>query len=447
MAFLIPDWNHWVVQRYGSAEAATADWGFDPGRTNEGRLPAPTTEQCLKHGGWDRYVAAFRRAFSDLISARYRDIVRPLRQWDPKHLIAFRGGACGIPDRHAFAHIHSIGVAKHMDFLNPEGYNLQTWRWDGPSAPEALRKGGLVTLFYRFLSREKPVVWMEFGFTVNGLGKAWSPERLRILPERLEWQRQELEMFYRMFVESGARGAAPWWLPGGFRLGENSDFGILEPDGTERPAAQVVRRWLPAFETVEHPAPTRFIEADFDQHYADAWETYSAQYLEAVKAGESPYLRTTGTGTDSATCPLTAVGGTPCNGHNPPQYLNAEFNALELRLGDGPWQAVRGGETLTGPVGTQVLCRAAVGNLGEATWLAPAGDATAGRVFLAGRKEHGREFRAPIGRDTPYLGDADVGEFVLIPALTDEVTLSVEMMAAERTAFGERRVLRVKPVQ
>lgn len=435
-----PDWNRWIIERYGSVSNAVADWGFDPRAPGTSVVPPPTNNQCLSHGPWDRYVAAFRRAFSDLISARYRDLAEPLRAWDPNHLAAFRGGACGIPDGNRFAHIHSVGVAKHMDFLCPEGYNLQHG-WAMPTPPEDLRKGGLVTLFYRFQSREKPVVWMEFGFTVNGFHTVWSPELVHIKPAELEKQRAEFEGFYSMFIESGARGAAPWWLPGGFRLGEASDFGVLEPDGRERPAADVMRRYIPQFATVQHPAPTRVLDLDLDAHYPDAWKTYSAQYLSAVQAGEVPYLRTAGTGTDSATCPPVAVGGGPLNGHNPPAYLNAEFNRLEVKLGDGPWQEIRGGETLTAPAGTRVQCRASVGNLAEAKWLARAGQ---GGVFLAGRKEYGLEFQAPIATDTEYLKDAEVPAFVLVDALQGDTTVSFEMLAQGRSYFGERRTLTLK---
>lgn len=448
LEFLVPDWNAWVVERYGSAAAALADWGFKPQLTPEGKLPAPTGDQCSRHGPWDRYVAAFRRAFSDLLSARYRDIAEPLRAWDPKHLISFRGGACGIPNQQAFAHIHSVGVAKHLDYLCPEGYDLMTGGWTGHTPPEDLRKGGLVTLYYRTVSREKPVVWMEFGLTVNGIYGTWTPESVRVKPEKLAEQREAYEAYYAMFVESGARGAAPWWLPGGFRLGENSDFGLLEPDGAERPVCQVLRQYLPEFDRVQHPAPTRIIPLDLDAHYADAWATYAPQYLDAVKAHQTPGLRTAGAGTTSATCPLTAVGGGPYNGHNPPQFLNAEFNRLELKVGDAPWREVRGGESLDVPRGAKVLCRASVGNLGEARWLAPTGPAQAGGVYLAGRREYGLEFTAPITADADYLKDATVAEFALpAPAtVSGAVTASFEMTALGRAFFGERRTVTLKPL-
>jgi hypothetical protein len=245
-----------------------------------------------------------------------------------------------------------------------------------------------------------------------------------------------------MFLETGARGAAPWWFPGGFRIGENSDFGLVEPDGAERPACDVMRQALPKFAQVKHPAPTDTMKLDLERHYPDAWATYSPQYLDLVKAGKVVALRTAGTGTNSETCPLTAVGGGEYNGHNPSLYLNAEFNSLEIKIGDGTWQPVTSGQTLGAPVGAKVVCRASVGNIGEAAWLAPNAPQQQGRVYLAGREEYGVPFTAPIASDTPYLKDAQIPQFTLIESVRQgAASVSFEMTAAARAFFGERRTI------
>ena len=38
----------------------------------------------------------------------------------------------------------------------------------------------------------------------------------------------------RLLIESGADGVYFWWYPGGFRVNENSDYGIINPDGTDQ---------------------------------------------------------------------------------------------------------------------------------------------------------------------------------------------------------------------
>ncbi|NLI00447.1 MAG: hypothetical protein GX446_13260 [Chthonomonadales bacterium] len=454
--YLRDDWNRWIAEQYGHgpddagrspADVAAADWGFDPRAKSGDAVPVPTTVQCTTSGPWDRYVAAFARAHSDLIGRAYGDIIRPLRAWDPNHLITFRGGACGIPSGATFAHIHSVGVARHVDFLCPEGYNLQTGGWTVPTPADDIRKGGLMTLYYRHVSREKPVVWMEFGYTVNGFGGPWSPERVHIKPEELERQRVEIERFYSMIIESGARGAAPWWFPGGFRFDERSDFGLIEPDGSERPAARVLREFQPRFADVRHAPADRTISVDFDAQRWHAWDLYAPQYLEAVKAGHVPSLKSAGTGATSADCPLIAVGGTPYNGSNPPQFLNAEMDLLEIEVG-GAWRSVRAGDVVEVPAGSTVRCRAQVGNIGEAEWLAPASAPARGGVYLTATVIAGRvraTARSPIAASTPYLGTAQVRPFEIAAALTARTTVTFDMEAEGRARFGERRMITLVP--
>ncbi len=442
LLFFQDAWNAWVVQRYGSVGNAAADWGFRPEMGADGKLPVPTHEMTTTHGPWDPMVAAFRRAWSDAFSQGYGAIVNDLRAYDPQHLVSFRFGACSIPAGQAFAHAHSIGVLKHVDFMNPEGYSLMT-SWTTVTPADDWRQGGVIALYFRHFSGEKPVVWMEFGYTVNSISDPWAQSRIHIKPEELANQKDAYEALYGMFIESGARGASPWWLPGGFRLGENSDFGVLNPDGSERPVCEVLRKYLPRFDHVRHSPPTAYLDFDLDSHYADAWQTYSTEYLRLVKAGERPAIRTAGTGTSSADCPLTAVGDRPHSDHNPPIHLNAEFNSLEIRSGTGPWQPAKEGEVIEVAVGQPVSCRASVGNLAEAKWLAPRAGQPGG-VYLAGRKEYGLEFAAPIAVDTPFLKDAAVKEFVLLPRAAGEVTLSCEMTAQGRAYFGERRTVTLR---
>jgi hypothetical protein len=468
MDFLLGDWNAWLADRYGSLDNAEADWGYRLPRTvaKPQWAALPDQQWCARHGPWDRVVAAFRRFFSDRVGRAYGDLTRQLRRYDPNHLITFRFGACGIPESFRFAHAHSASVAKHVDFLCPEGYILQSLGAAKVAPPDDLRKGGLVTLYYRFLSREKPVVWMEFGYTVNDMHLHWKTSDVQIPASQLADQRTEYDNFYRMFLESGARGAAPWWFPGGYRLDERSDFGLVDPDGTPRPACEVLAWALPRFAQVPKAScvgdcppsvagSQPSITLDLDAHYPDGWRLYSDEYLKAVKAGRVPFLRTDGTGTTSANCPLHAVGNTPLNGHNPPKHLDAEFNAVEASVGDSPWRETRRGEKLMIADGKAVRCRASVGNIAEASWEIAGKPGDPGVVYLACRLEpSGQALELPMAAATPYLRDAEFREFTL-PATAGQQTLTLQMCVVRTKPeggkltipFGERRtvVLKIEP--
>ena len=42
-----------------------------------------------------------------------------------------------------------------------------------------------------------------------------------------------------------------WYFPGGFRCGENSDYGILNPDGSDRPQTTILRKYAELFVNME----------------------------------------------------------------------------------------------------------------------------------------------------------------------------------------------------
>jgi hypothetical protein len=70
---------------------------------------------------------------------------------------------------------------------------------------------------------------------------AWDAQQMATSPGGLEFIARFYTDFYRLLNESGVDGVFFWWYPGGYRLNERSDFGIINPDGTDRPVTRVVR--------------------------------------------------------------------------------------------------------------------------------------------------------------------------------------------------------------
>ena len=172
-------------------------------------------------------------------------------------------------------------------------------------------------------------------------------------------------------------------------------------------------------------------------------------------------VRTAGTGTDQASTPVVAVGNVPCDGTNPPKYLDAEFNWLQILNAEGVWQEAEDGAVITVKAGEPVRARASVGNTQEAAWRGDKpGRQPMRRVTLVTReKAGGREVGVrPLPHDAngasadiPYLGDADFGEFELFQSdgqlAARPVTLSVRMellSAGPLIPFGEARVFTVR---
>ncbi len=424
-------WHQWVTDRYGSLAAAEADWGFTPAREG-GILVGASDVQLKQDGPWRIYVAAYRRFWDDTISRGYREVRAFVRSLDPHHLLGARSGFGGTGAEWIAEYLpfDLASGAKHLDFICPEHYE------NPPTRREFLR-GAFTTAYARFVSGGKPVYWAEFGRPV-----AWQVAAVDYdvdpAPTALRPQADYFREVVAMVREGGANGCAGWWWPAGYRVDERSDFGIVRPDGSLRPAGEELAQAAPTFAAPRAAVPAvGELALDRDLYvtgYAGVYAAHSLAYADALAAGRVPRLRTGGTGTDSTGVPLVAVGNRPGNGRNPPKYLNAEFNVLCVN-----GRAVRDGGAVTVEPGRPVAIEASVGNTAEASWRAwPA--ASTGGVFLVARWDRG-EALGGIERDTPFLADARVPSFGIAPRLDRAEVVSFRMTAQGRTDFGE--VIRV----
>lgn len=418
-------WRKWVAEQYGSAENAENDWGYRP-KVTDGGITGPSDEQLAKDGDWRVYVAAYRRFWDDEISRRYMQVRNFLKSVDPQALVCARSGYGGtgamyIVPRFPF---DLASGAKHLDFTSPEAYALGGDRL-------GFLKGGFVTEYGRAASGGKPVFWAEYGASI------WP----QCDAERLEQQRRYYENMLSMTVDSGANGSAGWWWPGGYRVNEGSDFGVTNPDGAPRPALLEVGKVTESFRTPrELPAPDCFIDVDRDKYvtgFAGIYAACADEYVKLMEQGKRPAVRLDGQGTTSVDCPLTAVGNVPCDGTNPPKYLNAEFNYLKIN-----GQVTEDGAVVEVPRGKPVSFEASVGNIGVAEWISPT-NAKTGGVWLEVRSDAGSEViaRGAVSADTEFLADARVPGTQLNRGVAEETVLRFRMAAADRVEFGQ--VLRV----
>jgi hypothetical protein len=228
-------------------------------------------------------------------------------------------------------------------------------------------------------------------------------------------------------------------------VSERTDFGILNPDGTPRPAGEVLQRYAKLFRTPRSsPKASTWITIDRDAHAGGHWYIAHHEgadaYRQAAAQGKQLGIRTAGTGTTSASTPLLAVGNRPYNGHNPPKYLDAEFNWFKIKVGQGPWIEVTNGATIRVPNGTPIVAAASVGNLQEATWLTPEHcQGRPGAVYLATTAASQIQFQWAIGKDTAYLKDAEFGPSLpFSDGIKAETQVELQMTAQGRAWFGEK---------
>jgi hypothetical protein len=422
-----PAWREWIVEQYGSIENAERDWGYSLPR-EEGEVTNPTDEQILNDGEWRRMVAAYRRFLDDHVNRAYWRVVRFIRTLDNRHLIGVRTGWGGNGNPWADWRMpyDLLAGAPFLDFVSPEGYSLdQNW--------QNFRAGGFITAYARWAGNGKPVFWAEFGATIYPNTSA----------ERIAYQRNVYEWMYRMIEESRADGSAGWWFPGGYRTTEDSDYGIIHPDGTLRPAAQVAQRW--ASRLAQLPAKpdereVHLIPLDRDLHprgFSQVWARHRDEYLKAVESGKRVELRTEGTGTTSENVPLVAVGNVPCNGNNPPKYLNAQVLQVEAVSADGKASDIQSDQPL--PPDT-VRLRVTVMNTGETTWV----PADKRRVELAASWGERQAVEQSVARyETTVVEIPCVVAHFRSPEQPASIRLQLVEADGRAISFGERRKLHV----
>ncbi|MGQ9730247.1 MAG: hypothetical protein ACUVX8_03155 [Candidatus Zipacnadales bacterium] len=430
-------WVEWVVERYGNIENAEADWGVPIPRI-EGVPTSPSDEQVSTDGEHRVMVAAYRRFLDDLLSKWHMRAVQKIRTVDPYHLISFRMTIAGDPTASPITMGYDFGaLARSMQIMEPEGYGrIGDWSRVVP--------GWFTVAYAHFAAPECPVMWAEFGNSV------WDTVRMTQDASRLK----SVAQFYRDFLEmvrrSGSQGAVCWFYPGGYRWNERSDFGIINPDGTWREITEVLHEYAPRM-TADRPVSESgpFFEIDRD---ADArglqgiWAAIGDDFLAAIEAGKYPVLVSSALNANSADQPVLAVGNRPYNGHNPPKYLNAEFDCFEILSANGEWVSVEQDvqEVLVDPE-RPVRLHVTIGNNGWATWLAPSIHGGEGGVYLATTEDSTLAIKQAIPIDVARLGTITIDDFSLEAQITAPTELTFGMLAENRAWFGEKLKVILKP--
>ncbi|MCL5095954.1 MAG: beta-galactosidase [Candidatus Omnitrophica bacterium] len=283
-----PAWNAWIIKRYGAIAAAENAWGIaappseQPSPSQSVGIPQAT--QLTHDGPWRKMVADYRSFLDDLLREKYAAARRLVRSVDPHHPVSFRMQFAGDPtfNSEGLFPYDFHGLANAVDIWEPEAYGrIGDWN--------QVKPGRFTAAYARLCDPAKPVLWAEMGYTV------WDTNRQEPDPAKLDFEARYYRDFYRMLRDSGADGVFFWWYPGGFRLNENSDFGIINPDGTDRPVTRVIREEGPLFLTApKPPQPTRWIEVDRDRDARGLFGIYQAvkdDYWKAIENGENPGLK------------------------------------------------------------------------------------------------------------------------------------------------------------
>lgn len=221
------EWEKWILEKYGSVDQAEEVIGR-PLWNRDGHLTGPPDHELSTDGSHRGAVAAYRRFVDDFMGRRYGEVKEFVRDLGCRQLLSARSGYGGNGNHWAdpLFPLDLMTGAEYFDFISPEGYAL-TGNLD------QFYEGGFITAYAR--ATGKPVVWMEYGVSVGQ-----NP-----LPPDLENQARLYRNMLEMVTRSHAAGCFAWWYPGGWRVDERSDYGIVNLDGSLRPAAKVLKNFQP----------------------------------------------------------------------------------------------------------------------------------------------------------------------------------------------------------
>jgi hypothetical protein len=242
------DWTDWVIRRHGNAARAADAWGVPAPEVVAGILAVPSSRELTRDGPWRKRVADYRAFLDWELAKKYGEARRLIRSIDPHHAVSFRMSEAGDPTLNFENRLpyDFYGLKDAVDIFEPEAYGrIGDWN--------RVRAGKFEVNYARLCNPALPVVWAEMGYSV------WEPRTRGESPEKLEFAAAFYRDFYRLMTESGCNGVFFWWYPGGLRVDEQSDFGIINPDGTDRAETGVIREAGSAFlQAPPAPAPRLF---------------------------------------------------------------------------------------------------------------------------------------------------------------------------------------------
>ncbi len=318
------DWREWINVQYGSIEAAEAAWGVEAPRANGEVIGA--TDAMLSESAGSKYtaiVAAYRRFIDDVVASRFRETADFIKTLAPDQLVSFRMQTAGSADSDpAQYHYDFHSLASSLDFMSPEAYALSIWS-------DNVRQGVFANLYARLAQPDSAVVWKEFGMHV------WSGSNIYQSEKSLGYQAEFYRQVYEMCLEGYTAATYCWYYTPGYRVGENSDYGVLNPDGSDRPVTAVIREYAEKFANIgEMKAPDYFIAVDREEHP----DTIRGMYYEikkelenALDNGHTVALTNEAIGkTVDEVFDLAVGGASTDNGVYPRKYVNGYVSNLRV---------------------------------------------------------------------------------------------------------------------
>ncbi|MBO5897888.1 MAG: beta-galactosidase, partial [Clostridia bacterium] len=266
--------TEWTETQYGSVEAAEDAWGIRLGRTEAGYLLLTDAMIDDRSDKYQKAVAAYNRFLDDAVSTSMAKNVAHLRSLVPHQMVTFRmsmaGSALRTPGfQPSVCCFDFQSLASAMSYMEPEGYQLNA---DDESCLQVM----FANAYARYAKPDAPVVWKEFGrsaWAYREDGNFYPSEAA--IEATVDYYRYVLDYC----LKSHTCGIYSWWSIAGYRVDEDSDYGVFNPDGSDRgEITALLREYAPKFvdQGARDASKTAYICVDRDDHVGGLFGMFDA---------------------------------------------------------------------------------------------------------------------------------------------------------------------------
>lgn len=413
-----------IINRYQSYENAESILSCKLPRNKKGEVIGLSDDMLRNNGEHNALVAVYRCYIDSAVAYAHIKACDFIKSIDANHMITARtGDASTIPlvDPGIYGYDYKA-LSLSLDSMSPESYALT-------DDNKSLRQGVFTNIYSRYANKDNVVQWMEFGKSI------WNGSNFIVKSKSLEFQANYYRDFIEMLLAGHTSGLYAWWYAGGYRIGENSDFGIVEPDGSDRPVTKVLREYSKKFLYANRlPLPSYQIKIDRDL-YCDGlksmYKSIENELFQALAKGETVEFIDDSYKKDSSDVDLTEVGNLSPQGYSP-KYLNSLVTSITAILDNGEKILLKNGDTLDVGKSKAVTFTFKILNCEKTNWLS---NAPYGEVYLKSLEDSKYDFSLSLYRDVNFR---EYAEFNIALSCEQKGLLSCVLNAKDRTDFGER---------
>lgn len=423
-------WREFLINRYGSFNKAQEIFECELPKNEQGEVIGVSDDMLREDGKHNVMVAVFRHFIDEQVALAHINATQFIKSIDNNHMISARtGDASTIPlvDPGIYGYDYKA-LSSSLNFMSPESYALS----DNYSS---MRQGIFTNIYSRYGNKDNVIQWKEFGKSI-WIGSNFIDNKISY-----NFQADYYRNFFDMLITGHTSGLYAWWWVGGYRVGENSDFGIVNPDGSDRPVTKVFREYSDKF--LNAPAlrkPEKQIYIDRDLHsdgLLSMYQTIERDLFGTIESGLMVELIDGGFNKSSADVDLIEVGNTPANG-TIPKYLNGLIVDMYISGNDFKLSKINNGDTINIGSSSGIKLEVKVINTEKSVWIC--GD-DFGSVSLSSLENSDFKFKIPL---TNNIKSLEFTTFSAIIPISEKGVLSFALNAKDRTYFGEKIYITLK---